>query len=73
MRSIADALRADTRAQDAALTPAERVARALDLGDRDADLFAKLHTIPVAEARRQLARQRQHGRRRSVCHDALDA
>jgi hypothetical protein len=71
MRSIADLLRADTLARDAGRTPAERLAQALSLGDRDAPALAQAQSLSPTEARRRLARQRQDGRRPSPCHDAI--
>jgi multidrug resistance efflux pump len=67
MRSVADDLRARTREADARLTPAERVERALRLGDDDLQAFAARHRVSLGEARRRLSRQRQLGRRPSPC------
>jgi hypothetical protein len=69
MRSVADELRRDERRAQAAMTPAERVTLALQLGARDVETFRLAHDPPleVLEARRRLRRQRQQGRRRSGC------
>jgi hypothetical protein len=67
MRSVADDLRARTRDADARLTPAERVERALRLGDDDLQAFIARHGLSLADARRRLSRQRQLGRRPSRC------
>lgn len=73
MRSVADELRDEDRAALAAMTPAERVALALALGDRDLETFRLAHAPPleVDEARRILERRRQAGRRRSRCLEEL--
>ena len=67
MRSVADALRAESRAELAGLTPAARVALALALGRRDLESFRQAHDPPLewAEAARRLERQRQASRRPS--------
>jgi hypothetical protein len=44
---------------------------AMSLGRRDVALFAGAHGISTGEARRQLQRQRQVGRRYSRCVDEL--
>ncbi|OGK85443.1 MAG: hypothetical protein A2X52_17895 [Candidatus Rokubacteria bacterium GWC2_70_16] len=73
MRSVADELRDEDRQAVLAMSPAARVALALALGERDLDLFraARRPLLSRAEARRLLDRQRQRGRRRSGCIDAL--
>ena len=73
MRSLADELRAEDRRALHALGAAERVALALALGKGDLEPFlaARRPPLPRAEARRLLDRQRQRGRRRSGCIDAL--
>jgi hypothetical protein len=62
MSSIAAALRDETRRRTLALSAAERIDRALALGDDDARLFAVMRGIDLATARRQLARGRHAGR-----------
>lgn len=73
MRSVADELRAEDRQALHTLGAAERVALALALGERDLEIFRAARHPPLspAEARRLLDRQRQRGRRRSGCLDAL--
>jgi hypothetical protein len=67
MRSVVDDLKAEDRAALAALTPGERVALALALGERDLEAFRLAHDPPLerAEASRVLQRRRQAGRRAS--------
>ena len=71
MRSVADNLRDDTRRRDLAKTPAERVDQALRLGDADCELAAASRGLLLTEARRLLARGRQHRRTPSACHESL--
>jgi hypothetical protein len=71
MRSIADDLRIELRRASAGRSCDERLRDALALGRRDARLLAAARGITEDEAARALARQRQHGRRRSGCHEAL--
>jgi hypothetical protein len=65
--SVAEALRRATIAANRAMSPAERLALALRLGDDDAALFAAAHGLSRAEAVRTLRRQRQNGRNPSRC------
>jgi hypothetical protein len=73
MRSVADRLRLEDREAVLRLSPAERVALALSLGERDLDAFGASHRppLPREEARRILERRRQAGRRPSACMTAL--
>ena len=73
VRSVVDRLRAEDRAAVMALTPAERVALALELGARDLEIFRTAHQPPLTreEAARLLDRQRQIGRRPSRCMQEL--
>ena len=73
MRSVADRLKAEERARLAALSPAERVRLALQLGERDLETFRLAHDPPIdrVEARRILERRRQEGRRPSRCIQEL--
>lgn len=73
MRSVADLLRAEDRAAVAALSPAERVALALALGERDLQAFRLAHQPPLdrGEAAHRLQRRRQVGRRPSRCLEEL--
>jgi hypothetical protein len=49
----------------------DRVLLSLTLGDNAARKFADHHGVSLEAAKRALQRQRQAGRRRSACHDAL--
>jgi hypothetical protein len=73
MKSIADSMRQDRLTADMRLSPAVRVSRALAWGDADAVLLAQARSISIDQARRLFARQRQHGRRQSRCHEGLFA
>ena len=59
-------LRDDLRRETLALSPAERVERALRLGDDDALIYAAAEKIPLDEAREALRPRRQLGRRPSA-------
>jgi hypothetical protein len=71
MRSLADDLKAEDRERLLAMTPAERVARALALGKRDREIFGAAHGLNPEDARRVLDRQRHVGRRLSCCLEEL--
>lgn len=73
MKSVADLLRLEDRKAVLALTPTERVALALALGERDLETFRNARTPRLSrdEAARILERQRQASRRRSRCIEAL--
>ena len=71
MRSVADALKAEDRARVQAMTPSERVAFALALGQRDRDIVRAAQGLTEEEARRLFERQRQIGRLRSRCLEEL--
>jgi hypothetical protein len=62
MRSVADDLRADTRAMVACLEPFARVRLALELGDADAAALARARGITVTDARRVFASRKATGR-----------
>jgi len=70
MPSVADALRAEDRAALAALSPAERIALALELGARAVRLFASAQQIPIEQAQTVLRQRRQIGRLVSRCMSA---
>ena len=55
----------------ARLTPFERIALALRLGDEDVALYRSAHHVSEAEARVSLARMRSIGRRRSQSNDPV--
>jgi hypothetical protein len=65
MRSVADDLREERRRAVLAMEPLSRIELALRLGDEDTRIFATARCIPEADARRELARRRQSGRRES--------
>jgi len=62
MTSIGDAFRPKTAEDDALLTPAERVQRALRLGDDDAEAFRRARGTTRAAAEAELASRRRAGR-----------
>jgi hypothetical protein len=70
MTSVADQLRARTRAQVLALPAWERIQLALSLGDDDADRYARREGLDRTEAARRLHHRRAHGRRASAAADA---
>lgn len=73
MRSVADRLRQEDREAVLRLAPAERVALALALGERDLEAFRVARRPPLSrsEAIRTLERRRQAGRRPARCMTAL--
>ena len=71
MKSIADALRAESIAADARRTFGERLRLALANGRRDVRVLAAARGVSETEARRLIGMQRQRGRRRSACHESL--
>jgi hypothetical protein len=62
VRSVADDLRRELRERGLRLTPAERVALALRLGDEDANRLATARGMSIEEARLLIRRSRQAGR-----------
>jgi hypothetical protein len=68
MRSVADALRDETRQQTLTLSPEARLERSLALGDQDVQALCDSRGLTVSEARAIIARNRQVGRRRSPAH-----
>jgi hypothetical protein len=73
VRSVADDSRDATRRADAALTPEQRVERALTLGDDDLVAYASAHALASEWARRALVRRRRTGRQPSACVDGLNS
>ena len=73
MRSVVDCLRREDREALLRLSPAERVALALALGERDLEAFRVARRQPTSrsEAIRTLERRRQAGRRPAACVTAL--
>lgn len=67
MKSVADALAAETRQSVLELSVGERIALALELGDRDARLYAAANRVSLEEAKRILSRNARRGRRPSAC------
>jgi hypothetical protein len=71
MGSVGDALREAQRVEESRLSPAERVRRALELGDSDVETFARARGSSAVVARRELRRARRVGRVPSASADAL--
>ena len=73
MRSIVDRLRLEDQEAIRRFSPADRVALALALGERDLEAFRGSHEprLQPAEAARILEHRRQAGRRASGCMAAL--
>ena len=67
MTSAAHLLRQSALEQVLQLSPAERIALALRLGDADLNLLCRYRGLDLDEAQRLLERQRQVGRRFSRC------
>jgi hypothetical protein len=65
--SVADDLRDELRQRVARLTGAERVALALELGERDLTMYAQARCVDRDTAARVLAAARRVGRIRSAC------
>jgi hypothetical protein len=62
MKSVADNIRGERVADEAAMTPAARVELALRLGDHDREIFRRAQDMSDEEALRELRRRRQLGR-----------
>lgn len=69
MRSVADELRAESRRQLAALTPAARIDLALALGDADLDLLLASRGLARQDAAALISRTRRNRRRLSVVNE----
>lgn len=67
MRSVADDLRQRDREAVLKLSPRERIALALQLGERDLELFCRTQGVDRETAIRLLQRRRQAGRRPCRC------
>jgi cell division inhibitor SulA len=65
MSTVARTLREESRARLLRMTPAERLAEALRLGQRAIASYAAAHGLDHEEARRALERAAQAGRRYS--------
>jgi hypothetical protein len=62
---VADAMRRESAKRLLEMSPAERVAEALALGDAAIAMYAAAHRVDPEEARRRLERAAQAGRRPS--------
>jgi len=62
MRSVADALRRESRDRVLALDAEARLALALRLGTEDAHLLSAVRGVSLRDAERAIARTRSHGR-----------
>jgi hypothetical protein len=72
MSNVADKLREDSRERLRRMTPAERLAEALRLGQTAIATYAAAHRLDRDEARRRLERAAQTGRRPSrVMHELI--
>jgi hypothetical protein len=69
MSSVADDLRARTRARVLEMAVPERIQLALTLGDRDVEIFVRSTGVDRAEALRRLQARRRRGRVPSACAD----
>lgn len=65
MSKVAQRLREEDLERMRAMTPAERLAEALELGEGAIEMYAAAHRIDRDSARRHLERSGQSGRRRS--------
>lgn len=72
VNSVANDLRAATRARVLAMPPNERIALALALGDEDLERFVQASGLGRAEALRRLRAGRQRGRTPSRCAGSDD-
>ena len=68
---MSDDFRQEEREYLLALSPAERVALALRLGERDLQAFRRARGLGREEAIRELERQRQRGQRPSGCIESI--
>jgi endonuclease V-like protein UPF0215 family len=66
--SVNDELVEADAAAKSRLTPEERFALALQLGERDAQVYAAAHGVTIEEARAVLKRNRGLGRTPSKCN-----
>jgi hypothetical protein len=72
MSTVAETLREDSRERLRRMTPAERLAEALRLGQAAITAYAAAHGLDRDEARRRLERAGQAGRRPSaVMHQLI--
>jgi hypothetical protein len=72
MSNVAEKLREDSRERQRRMTPAERLAEALRLGQAAIGAYAAAHGLDRDEARRRFERAGQAGRRPSrVMHELI--
>jgi len=72
MSTVGETLQEDSRERLRRMTPAERLAEALRLGQAAIAAYAAAHGLDHAEARRRLERAAQAGRRPSgVMHELV--
>jgi hypothetical protein len=69
MSSVADDLRARTRARVLEMPVHERIQLALTLGERDIEIFVRSTGVERHEALRRLRERRRRGRVPSACAD----
>jgi hypothetical protein len=69
MSSVADDLRARTRARVMEMPIRERIQLALTLGERDIEIFVRSTGVDRHEALRRLRARRRRGRIPSACAD----
>jgi hypothetical protein len=67
--NVAEALRREDAAATAAMTPAERLELAFELGRRGVEMYMRAHHLDRATAAHELKRSSQAGRRYSRCMD----
>jgi hypothetical protein len=68
---VADRLRQEDAEAMARLSPSERLALALALGEADGDAYCRTHGVERHSAIRVFERQRQRGRLASRCMSAI--
>jgi hypothetical protein len=66
---VLETLRREDAARIAAMTPAQRLELAFELGRRGVDMYMTAHRVDRATAARELKRASQAGRRYSRCMD----
>jgi hypothetical protein len=66
---LAEQLRQESAAAIAAMTPAERVELAFELGRRGVEMYMSVHHVDRDTAARELKRASRAGRRYSRCMD----
>jgi hypothetical protein len=69
MSSVADDLRARTRARVLEMPVHDRIRLALTLGERDVEIFVRSSGMDRQDALRQLRARRRRGRVPSACAD----